>query len=100
MNRYQKMTEPELDSLLLLAFDPTKREKLNLSTREMLFDIVMEKISNAQLETEFGENVAVLLPSHEKYNELGFIIFASIFSDIRLIKMAALKTYDENKEFF
>lgn len=94
------MTEPELDSLLILAYHPNKREKLNLHDRDLFFSMIAEIIMTYQLETEFGENVAVFLPHHERYNELGFLIFSSIFSDIKLLKMAALKTYDENREYF
>jgi hypothetical protein len=101
------MTDAELDGLLLLAFHPKKRERLNLSDKELFSQIILSEIAQKDLEEEFGENLIfftqttpVSLQSAHPKKELtpGILAFRIFTMDMKIVKMSALKTFDESKE--
>ncbi len=102
------MTDAELDGLLLLAFHPKKREKLNLTDKELFLHIIVDQIKASCLESEFGENIIHFVtikptPTDPKEvkaprTDLGYIAFLIFTIDMKLVKMSALKTFDEYKE--
>lgn len=100
-NRYIKLSDYELDGLLVLAFYPNKKEKINISSKEIFENEIIKKLITDNLTSEFGENV-IFFVSKEKLKkrtiEQGDLIYFGIMAEVRILKMAALKTYDENKE--
>lgn len=93
------MTESQLDNLLIMAYYPRKVEKINLSNDDIFINFIMKRISDLNLKVEFGEAVVSLFPP--PYNNMGLsyeCLFVAALADLRLFKMAALKTYDENRE--
>lgn len=98
MTRYTNMTDAELDGLLLLSYYPNKKEKLNLSDKELFFNIILKKIIENNLESELGENMIEFFPrSIKNSKDHGLYILQAFLSDIKVVKMAALKTYDDFK---
>ncbi len=94
------MTDSELDGLLLLAFYPSHKEKLNLSNREIFINTILKKIYINKLDAELGENMIEFFPKEAKDRiESGVHILQAFLSDIRIVKMAALKTYDDYRGF-
>lgn len=94
------MTESELDGLLLLAYFPKRKEKLNLANRDIFITTIMKKISDCKLENEFGESFVALLPSPYNSEDInGASVYMAALCEYNLFKMAALKTYDDYKEF-
>jgi hypothetical protein len=93
------MTDSELDGLLLLAYFPGRKDKLNLSRKETFLNSIVERIIKNNLESELGENIISFLDIKiiEK-KEIGIIVFKTFMADIQIVKMAALKTFDEYKE--
>lgn len=99
MTRYHNMTESEIDGILLLSFFPKKKEKLNLTNRENFINLILKKLEDHDLLSEFGENVTSFLSKDaQAKKDLGFYIYESFLADIKVYKMAALKTFDEYKE--
>jgi hypothetical protein len=99
MTRYKNMTEAELDGLIILSFYPKKKEKLNLSNKEIFIHLIIKKLEDADLLSEFGENVISFFNIEiEKKKDIGVLIYEAFLADIKVFKMAALKTFDENKE--
>jgi hypothetical protein len=99
MTRYKNMTEAELDGLIILSFYPKKKEKLNLSNKEIFIHLIIKKLEDADLLSEFGENVISFFNIEiEKKKVIGVLIYEAFLADIKVFKMAALKTFDENKE--
>jgi len=92
------MTDSELDGLLLLSFHPKKREKLNLSDKELFLYTIVDQIKVFNLEKEFGENIIHFVSKTTAEKDLGMIAFLIFTIDMKLVKMSALKTFDENKE--
>jgi hypothetical protein len=98
MARYTNMTDSELDGLLLLAYFPKNKEKLNLSKQDTFINTILKKISDNKLESELGENMIYFFPRDVQLaNETGIYILQGFLSDIRIVKMAALKTFDDFK---
>jgi hypothetical protein len=97
MHRYHQMTDSQLDGLLLLAYFPKRKEKLNLSSKDNFSHSILKRIKELELEDELGENMIPFLPTNNAIS--GVSLVEAFFSDIRIIKMAALKTFDENKDF-
>jgi hypothetical protein len=96
MSRYTKLSDNELNDLLMLAYYPKRRERLNLNIKEIFTNTIIEKIIENDLLEELGDNVIKFLPFNGKdKHPIGVIIVQSFMSDIRVIKMAALKTYDD-----
>lgn len=90
------MTEKELDGLLLMAYFPTRKERLNLSHKDIFINTIIDKIIKNDLKSEFGENVIFFLPSDIKSrNETGEFILETFLGDMVLFKLAALKTFDD-----
>lgn len=99
MTRYKNMTETELDGLLVLSFFPNKKEKLNLSNKDIFIHLILKKLDDHNLLSEFGENVITFFSSEtQKKRDVGIFIYEAFLADIKVFKMAALKTFDENKE--
>lgn len=92
------MTDTQLDGLILLAFFPKNQGRVNLSDRESFINLIMKKIEENNLIEEFGENVASFFyPPYKDTKSVGECAYACLLADIRIYKMAALKTYDEYK---
>ena len=102
MTRYEQLTESELDGLLMLAFFPNKKEKLNLSNREIFINTIMARIDINNLEVEYGESIIEMLKrtskSFPKTLTPAWMAYIMALTDIRILKMAALMVFDENKE--
>jgi hypothetical protein len=101
MTRYYKLTNSELDSLLLLAYLPKRIDKINLFNKDELVEQVLYRLAELDLKDEFSDNIAFfLLPKIISKNSYPpSIIHDVIMCDIRIYKMAALKTFDENREY-
>lgn len=98
MPRYTNMTDTQLDGLILLAFFPKNQGKVNLSDRDSFINLIVKKIEENDLIEEFGENVASFFHSpYKNTKSVGVCAYACLMSDIRIYKMAALKTYDDFK---
>jgi hypothetical protein len=93
------MTDSELDGLLLLAYFPNNKEKLNLSRQDLFVNTILSKVAEYNLEDELGENMINFFPQKVRDSkEPGKHILQGFLSDIRIVKMAALKTYDDFRE--
>jgi hypothetical protein len=93
------MTDSELDGLLLLSLYPNKKEKINLSSKEVFVNLIIQKLESYDLLSEFGYNVIFFLnDSCNQKKDTGILIYESFMSDIKIFKMAALKTFDEFME--
>jgi|688.fasta_scaffold866109_2 hypothetical protein len=99
MTRYLKLSDAELDGLLTLAYYPLKREKFNFSHYETFSTTILIKIASNKLQEEFGDNI-LELSKELKSLSIGEIVYSVMNIDMKLAKMAALKTYDENKDLF
>ena len=101
MMRYIKLTSSEIDSLLMMAFYPNRVEKINLNTKEDFENLILKKISHHELEEDFSENILIFSKLDKKeYNKNSCkYIFQIITCDQHIYKMAALKAFDDNKEF-
>lgn len=98
MNRYVKLSDSELDSLLLLSFYPNKKEKINIG-RDFFYTSILSKIEDYQWQEDFSENLLVFLFNMDVSKiDLNKIVSSAIFSDLRILKMVALKTFHENRE--
>ena len=92
------MTDSELNGLLLLAYFPKNKERLNLSNQEIFINTVLKKIIDNNLENELGENMICFFPKDiQKSKDTGIYILQGFLSDIKIVKMAALKTFDDYK---
>lgn len=99
MARYLKLSEAELDGLLTLSYYPSKRDKFNFNDYETFVSTILTKLSDNNLEEEFGDNILELIKNLES-KPIGLIVFSVLNIDMKIAKMAALKTYDENKDSF
>lgn len=101
MTRYDRLSESELDGLLFLAYYPGKKDKKNISSRDEFLDLFMARIEYYKCGIEFGEALVTILSEKKiisssiNASTLAHII---ITTDIKLLKMAALRVYDEHKE--
>ena len=92
------MTDSELDGLLLLAYFPKNKEKLNLSKQDIFINTILKKVSDNELSSELGENMIAFFPKEiQNSKDIGLYILQGFLSDIRIVKMAALKTFDDYK---
>lgn len=99
MTRYHNMTDSELDGLLLLAYFPGRKDKLNLTRKETFLNSIIERITKNNLESELGDSIISFLDITKiEKNDMGIIVFKTFISDIKIVKMAALKTFDDYKE--
>jgi len=101
MTRYDKLSDSELDNLVMLSYHPKKREKLNLSARENFINIIMEKISDHNLQIDFGDCLINLIHKNIKFKKeeiLPMTVYLTVVSEMRILKIAALMLYDENRE--
>jgi 3-methyladenine DNA glycosylase AlkD len=94
-DRYERLSEVEIDGLLTIAYSIYTNSK-NLNT-EYFIESVMKKIVHHKLEQEFSETLLRLVDSNDK--ETHEIVFIIVNTPIKIIKLAALKTYDDYREF-
>lgn len=100
MTRYHKLSETELNDLLIISFFPKKKERLNLYERDIFNHTIVQKIIENNLKEEFGEQVLFFTKIEVRNKqEIHSLIIDSFLLDLKIFKMAALKLYDEYKEF-
>ena len=97
MAQYQKLTDSELDGLLMLGFHPKRKDRASLSQRELFDSTIIPRIDAAKLQGEYADNVAHFLGLTKKMLT-SENCFAMMTADMRILKMAALKTYHEFSE--
>jgi len=95
MTRYEKLSDIELDNMLSLAFSLICKGRV-LDTDYFCLS-VYKKIENNKLEFEFG---VIYFSRYNQKNKIEVLIFNIVNTPMRIFKMAALKTYDENREYF
>lgn len=104
MTRYEKLLDSELDNLLVLNFHPSRKERINFNDYSVFSELIIKKIKAYMIGDDFGDNILFFLsvsnkPSkNKKEQKTGELIFMALDCDMRIYKMAALKTFDENKE--
>ena len=106
---YFKLTESELDMLLLNAFYPKKKERINFSDTDNFKYMILTLIQDFDIVAEFVNS----LLAFAKINKSDFFdkdkakrdlaislhLFNLVNIDIKILKMAALKAYHDNKEY-
>lgn len=94
---YEKLSEAELDQYLLIHCYPSIKDKINLSDRENFISYVFSKIKSLKLEAEFGENL-VLFVKKTSTKESYALVAEIMCCDMKSAKMAALKTFHDEKD--
>lgn len=94
--KYEKLSSLELDGLLKINLNIKLSVKEGISERDAFNDYVLNKIKNYNLQEEFISNLFFFLNPSRK-NDKNYY-FDLLVCDISFLKMAALKTIDENKE--
>jgi hypothetical protein len=95
---YEKLTEAELDQFLLISYLPNKKDKINFSDKDTFVSLIVSRIQQMKIEDDFGENLIFFtrIDSIENLNLLASKIFCL---EMKIVKMAALKTYHDATEF-
>ena len=96
---YEKLTEAELDQFLLISYLPMRKDKINFSDKDTFVSLIVSKIQQMKAEEDFGENLIFFTKkSSPKVND-EFILASRIFClEMKIVKMAALKTYHDITE--
>ena len=92
--KYENLSSLELDNLLKINLNIKLSSRELLSSRDTFCIFVLNKIKNLNLDEEFIE-ILFRFINKKKSNNVNFEI---LVCDINLLKMAVLKTIDENKE--
>lgn len=92
--KYESLTTLELDNLLKMNLNIKTSTRDGLSNRDVFCDSVLNKIRNLNLDEEFIANLFSFIDKKKTKN----INFEILVCDINVLKMAVLKTIDENKE--
>lgn len=99
---YEKLSDSELDQLLLISYLPNRVDKINFSDKETFISMIVSRIKSMDISEEFGENILLMAKrtSQLERPESNSLSIVSIFClDMKYIKMAALKTFHDNSEF-
>ena len=97
MVNYNLLTTSEIDGLLMMNYQPKRKEKVSLSDRSHFEFHILTRIRMTALQEEFGKNILFFLDKNNEFKKpkTAYEVFAA---DMHIFKMAALKTYHEFTE--
>lgn len=94
IRKYETLSTLELDNLIKMNLNIKTPTREGLSNRDVFCDSILNKIKNLNLDEDFVANLFIFIDKKKTQN----IYFEVLTCDIKLLKMAVLKTIDENKE--
>lgn len=97
---YNKLSEAELDMRLLVAYLPKRVDRIMFADRYNFFTFLYPAIVAHKLQDPFAEYVAEFLGVNKLHNApIEEIILPVITVNDRILRMSALKAYDEYKQY-
>jgi hypothetical protein len=96
---YEKLSEAELDQYLLISYLPMRKDKINFSDKDTFVSLIVAKIIQLKIEEDFGENLILFAKKDTPWlDDLSLLVSKVFCLEMKIVKMAALKTYHDTTE--